>query len=248
MYNLFYPYFNKPQNAPTLPPKISIGDILAMPNKRQLIELERKYDKFLNDNQHYLLLLDVLEDYLDIRDTLIIQIQRIQRKEQEHRSEIIINIVDMNANQNSLHYCDYSHDFQPMLPASLRLSHTQMLSGYVPAPKEPKEYKCGCLSIKYYSPCGCLHKHQGNDTLNTICKKPNCNEAKFPMLKKHAYCKGHIKLNIARQKCEEKLLKIREDLGRIKRNSNSLDYEDYQNSIAPKPYPKRISRFPWKNV
>jgi len=247
MYNIFYPFLNKSQNVPMLPPKISIEDILVMPNKRQLIELERKYDKFLNDNQHYLLLLDVLEDYLDIRDALIIQIQRIQRKEKEHNSDIIINIVD-STNTNLIHYCEYSNDFQSLLPSGLRLSHTQMLSGYVPAPKEPKEYKCGCLSIKYYSPCACLHKHQGNDALNTICKKPNCNEAKFPILKKHAYCKGHIKLNIARQKCEEKLLKIREDLGRIKRNSNSLDYEDYQNSIATKPYPKRISRFPWKNV
>lgn len=245
MYNIFYPFLNKHQNAPMLPPKISIPDILAMTNKRQLIDLERKYDRYLNLNQQYLLLLDVMEDYLDIRDTLIIQIQRIQRKEQERMSDIIINIVDTDI--NLIHYCEYSNDFQSLLPSGLRLTHTQMLSGYVPAPKEPKEYKCGCLSIKYYSPCACLHKHK-EKLYNTICKKPSCNETKFPVLKKHAFCKGHINLNTARQKYEEKLLKIREDLNSIKRNSNSLDYEDYQNSIASKPYPKRISRFPWKNV
>jgi hypothetical protein len=246
MYNLFYPFLSKPCN-PKLPAKISIEDILSMSNKWQLIDLERKYDRFLNVNQQYLLLLDVMEDYLDIRDALIIQIQRIQRKEQEHMTDIIINIVDKNPNSSAIHYCEYSNDFQSLLPFGLRLNHTQMLSGYVPAPKEPKEYKCGCLSIKYYSPCDCLHKHK-EKLYNTICKKPSCNETKYPVLKKHAFCKSHIKLNTTRQKYEEKLLQIREDLGSIKRNSNSLDYEDYQNSIASNPYPRRISRFPWKNV
>jgi len=154
-------------------------------------------------------------------------------------------------NPSAIHYCEYSDDFQTLLPSSLRLNHTQKLSGYVPAPKEPKEYKCGCLSIKYYSPCACLYKHKNKniETLyNTICKKPNCNETKFPVIKKHSYCKTHIELIVTSQKYENKLLKIREDLSRIKRNSNSLDYDDYQNSIAASPYPRRISRFPWKNM
>lgn len=221
---------------PPSPPLLDTREITKIRNKHQLIALERVYDSYLNANQHLLLLHDIIEFYLDIRDALVIQIQRLQREEYK-----------ATANTNSLYNTDippqkthYDHTYQSLLPPSLKLTPIQMIQGYAPCPNEPKEYKCGCLSIKYYSPCDC--KRPG-----PVCKNPACNEKRYTNIKLHSYCLTHSKLANTKAILEQKLLSVKNELSYIRRNSNSMDYEDYQNSIAQYPQPKRISRYPWKN-
>jgi len=236
-YELFYP--NQYSEIPNSPPLIPFDSIQKMRNKYQLLELERKYDSFVQKYQQLLLLKNVLEEYLDIRDALIIQFQRIQRLERVKYSK---NDPSTNVITNTSTFCNYNHSYQPLLPKPLQLTHVQMNQCYVPCPNEPKEYKCGCLSIKYYSACACRHGQRSD-----ICNNAHCNEKRYPNIKLHAYCRTHADLLLTQMNLENELVKVKTELTYIRRNSNSLDYEDYQNSISSKPMPKRVSRFPWKN-
>jgi len=238
-YQVFYP---------NSPPQIMIEGIARMKNISQLLLLERRYDSFLKRNQHLLLLSDNIENYLDIRDALIVQIQRLQRdeKRQQYKEKSYIQTISIeNDNRDTISskpsYCEYDHSFQYILPPQLRLTQIQILQGFVPCPNEPKEYKCGCLSIKYYSQCMCKTK-------GGVCQNINCNEKKYPQLKSQAYCLSHSRLVATQTDLEKKLTKIKKDLNDIRRNSNSLDYDDYRNSIATYAKERRISRFPWKNI
>ena len=225
------------------PPIITITDIKRIKNKHQLIALEKQYDSFLNQQQQMLLLHDIIEHYLDIRDALIIQIQRLQREEIVKQEEQWKQYQNSNCNyeiNEEPKFCAYTHAFQSLLPAPLRLNQTQILQGFMPCPNEPKEYKCGCLFMKYYSPCACVRP-------GPICKNAHCNEKKYQPLKMNAYCRSHSRLKMTQQHLERRLNNINKELGDVRRNSNSLDYEDYQNMIAKHPQPKRISRYPWKN-
>jgi hypothetical protein len=229
---------------PGSPPYISPETILKMRNKYQLKNLERRYDNFLEKNLHILFLHELIEYYLDTRDTLIIQIQRLEREEQKKMYEedkhifYMVNPTIQNYQNNPY---EYDHTFQHLLPKELRLTPIQILQGYMPYPNEPKEYKCGCLSMKYYSPCACKKKQP-------ICQEVNCNEKLYSNIKLHSYCKSHGQLVAIQTKLETELTKIKKELTSIKRSSNSLDCEDYKNSLSKNPIPKRISRFPWKNI
>jgi hypothetical protein len=70
----------------------------------------------------------------------------------------------------------------------------------------------------------------------------------IPDIKLFAYCKGHGFLKQEEETLEQDLVKIKKELSAIKRQSNSLDFEDYKNSISKNPKTRRVSRFPWKNV
>jgi len=50
-------------------------------DKHFLQSLEYKYDKFIEKNQHLLMLYDLIEDMLEIRDAILLQIGRLKRKE-----------------------------------------------------------------------------------------------------------------------------------------------------------------------
>jgi hypothetical protein len=138
-------------------------------------------------------------------------------------------------------YCEYNHSHQTLLPQELQLTHQQIMNGYVPCPNEPKEFKCGCLSIKYYSLCCC------KNAVDCICKNPRCNEKVYPLIKSYSYCESHKRLKKRLDRLEVETEKVRKELLAIKRQSNSLDYEDYKNSLS-KNKKRRISRFPWKNI
>lgn len=62
-------------------PQILVNVIPTIINKLWLIELERKYDAFLEKNQEKLTIQDIIDDYLDIRDAISLQIMYIKRKE-----------------------------------------------------------------------------------------------------------------------------------------------------------------------
>ena len=64
------------------PPRIiDLKKIEKTTDKYFLSDLESKYDKFIEKNMHLLMLYDLIDDILDIRDAIILQIGRIKRKE-----------------------------------------------------------------------------------------------------------------------------------------------------------------------
>jgi hypothetical protein len=60
---------------------IDLKKIEKITDKYFLSDLESKYDKFIEKNLHLLMLYNLIEDLLDIRDAIILQIGRIKRKE-----------------------------------------------------------------------------------------------------------------------------------------------------------------------
>jgi hypothetical protein len=229
------------------PPPITIESIENMTNKNSLKELEIKYDDFLEKNQQLLLLYDVIEEYLEIRDAITIRVSRLERMERmnnymEYYKKLqkheYINEESSDTEEENI-VCEYSHNCQSLLPNDLRLTSKQIDQGYVPYPNEPKEFKCGCLTIKYYSQCCCKR-------VSTICKNPKCNEKNLPIIKLNTYCIPHGQLKKKEEDLEAELKKIKKELSAITRQSNSLDFENYKNSI--KKTQKRRSRFPWKTI
>lgn len=215
------------QKSLNFPPIIEISTISMIRNKHDLLKLELKYDNFLSNHQQLLFLNNLIEEYLDIRDALTIQRQRMEREEKKRL---------LNQGVLSLHYspCKYEHNLQNILPDDLKLSQVQLSQGYMPCPNEPKEFKCGCETIKYVSRCECRR-------VSNTCKSQKCNEKIYPILKLQSYCITHHLLFETQKQLEQKLINVKKELSDIKRHSNRLDYDD-NNRV------KRISRYPWKNL
>jgi hypothetical protein len=122
--------------------------IRTIRNKGYLMDLEKQYDDFLDKNQQILMLLETIYDYLDIRDAIRLQVQRLEIEEK--KKEIYkINVKKENTIR-------YDRTFHLLIEPELRLTEEQIQQGYAPTINEPKEYKCGCASILYKktgSPC-----------------------------------------------------------------------------------------------
>jgi len=63
------------------PPIIDSKRIEKTTDKYFLQNLESRVDLFIEKNQHLLMLYNLIEDLLDIRDAIILQIGRLKRKE-----------------------------------------------------------------------------------------------------------------------------------------------------------------------
>jgi hypothetical protein len=228
-----------PQGLPKGPISISLDEIDQMTNTYLLKKLETEYDDYLDKYQHLLLLHDLIDDYLDIRDALTIRLSRIERMErlkwyqEKYNSHYSIREEVMIG--------EYDHSLQNILPDDLKLTETQIQQGYTPYPNEPREFKCGCLTMKYYCQCDCKR-------VSAICKNPNCKEKMMPIVKLQYHCLNHCQLKRKEEYLEQELTKVKKELSDIKRQSNSLDFEDYKNSISNNPKRRRVSRFPWKNI
>ena len=223
-----YFQFNYPQS----PPPISFANIEKLDDPKRLKELEKIYDDFLERNCQILLLLDIVEEYLDIRDALSIKIARLEREDRVKRyREKLYQEEDL--------YKEYNNTYQNILPQELKLTDEEINKGYIPYPNEPKEFKCGCLSIKYYAQCTCKKT-------TSVCTNVNCNEKNFQKIKLFSYCLTHNWLKRKEEKLERELKNIKKKLEGITAQSNSLDLDDYINLKEGKN--KRISKFPWKNI
>lgn len=66
---------------PNSPRILEIEKIDKITDKYFLIDLESKYDKFIVKNQHLLMLYDLIEDLLEIRDAILIRVGRLKRQE-----------------------------------------------------------------------------------------------------------------------------------------------------------------------
>ena len=69
-----------PSTLPNRPPILSVNEIHKMTSLIKLKELEQKYDEFLDKNMQILLLYNVVEDYLELRDALTIRISKLRRE------------------------------------------------------------------------------------------------------------------------------------------------------------------------
>lgn len=69
----------------TPPPIISFEKIEKITDKYFLIDMEAKYDKFIEKNLQLLLLYDFIEDLLEIRDAIILRIGRLNRQERMNK-------------------------------------------------------------------------------------------------------------------------------------------------------------------
>jgi hypothetical protein len=214
----------KEKGISNVPPLLKPDQVKKIRNKYDLLDLELRYDRFLSTNQQVLLLHDLIEEILDIRDAITIQRQRIEREEKKRLyNEGILRIYPSP--------CNYEHHLQCILPDDLRLTQEQLKQGYMPFPNEPKEYKCGCETIKYVSHCECKK-------VTSICQNTKCFEKLYPIIKKQSYCITHHLLLKRQKQLEQNLLIIKKEITDIKRHSNSLDF----NKV------KRVSRYPWKNL
>jgi len=230
-------------DLPHSPPKVGLDTIEKMTDINMLSLLESRYDEFLEKNSQIMLLLyldNIIDEYIEIRNALTIRVSRLSREKQlnKHFASLRENFENMDVRK--LHYCEYDHTHQSLLPEELQLTQQQILNGYIPCPNEPKEFKCGCLSIKYYSQCYCK-------TDSDICDNLKCSEKYYPLIKLYSYCEFHKKLTQRLERLESETEKTRKELSAIKRQNNSLDYEDYKNSLS-KNKKRRISRLPWKNI
>ena len=73
-------YFKNP------PPIVTMSYIMTTTDKYVLERLEANYDKFIVENQQLLMLHDIIEHLLDIRDVLLLRIGRLIRIEESLKS------------------------------------------------------------------------------------------------------------------------------------------------------------------
>ena len=70
-----------PFSIPESPPYLSVERINKMNSIYHLKKLEYEYDEFLEKKIQILLLLNVIEEVLEIRDTLITRVNYLRRKQ-----------------------------------------------------------------------------------------------------------------------------------------------------------------------
>ena len=181
--------------------------IRTIRNKGYLMELEKQYDDFLDKNQQILMLLETIYDYLDVRDAIRIQVQRLEiddkKKDLFKKKEKEIK---------------YDRTFHLLIEPELRLTEEQIQQGYAPTINEPKEYKCGCASIRYKNP------------------DSKSNDINLKDINLKLYCDIHVGKKKLHDELETRLKTVKRELSRIKRKGNRLDTK------------KKSSKYPWKNV
>ena len=131
-----------------VPPIINPTNIQTITDINYLSDLENTYNIFLERNLQLLDLHNIIEDLLDIRDTISIQICRINRVKQ---------IYEYNKSQQEQNRSIQAH-------TGLNLTKNQKNQGYILSQNSLKEYKCGCKTIQYQKPnqkqITIIQKHQ----------------------------------------------------------------------------------------
>jgi len=231
------------KNNINFPPKIDINKIFLMSDVSYLSQLEILYDEFLNRNQHLLSLYNIIDEILDIRDALSIQVSKLKRKEITSKmylqNKININ-TNTNTNKNFVKHNNTNNNellcsnYQQYLPVQLQLTNEQIKQGYKMMNNEPKEYKCGCQTIRYT-----IHNNKKNN------QTQNQN-----ILKKTLYCIYHNSLKKKENILLTELKLIRKEIINIKRDTNSIDFEIQSNKmlndVNNNNKNKIKSKYPWK--
>lgn len=177
-----------------VPPIINPTNIQTITDINYLSDLENTYNIFLERNLQLLDLHNIIEDLLDIRDTISIQICRINRAKQ---------IYEYNKSQQEQNRSIQAH-------TGLNLTKNQKNQGYILCQNSLKEYKCGCKTIQYQKPIQNQSQNQ------------NQNQKQITVIQKHQYCFKH--LHYLKTKCilDEELTKINMELASITRKENEV--------------------------
>jgi hypothetical protein len=216
------------------PPFICLDNITKNTNVIYLKHLEKKYDDFLDKNHHILLLHDIIEEYLDIRDAITNRISKIIRQtdlkkyyetDKNRKDEPITIIPEV---------CHYNHSYQQILHPDLRITNAQIKKGYWPLNFEPKEFTCGCTSIKYGVDCDCDCDCEQYNNFSKTCPNELCNSNLCPIIRKHAFCPYHYRLYLKQVNLERQLKMVKKTLSEAKKSKN-LNLNGY-------------SKYPWKNL
>ena len=73
-----------PATLPNKPIIVSIDKIHQITNITFLLELEKNYDDFLDKNMQALMLYNIMETYLEIRDAITLRISKLRRERNLH--------------------------------------------------------------------------------------------------------------------------------------------------------------------
>jgi len=119
------------KNVPVI---INSSKINIITDINYLLQLEHKYDLFLETNMQRLDLYNVIDELLDIRNEITMQICRLKRK------------AKLNE-YYKLSEREKKKELETTQTNSLILSQEQQEMGYIPFPT--KEYKCGCKTRQY---------------------------------------------------------------------------------------------------
>jgi hypothetical protein len=220
----------------TFPPKIDVNKINLMSDLHYLSSLENMYHEFLNKNQHLLSLYNMIDELLDIRDALSIQVSKLKRKEgidklysENKKYDKTNNNLDLNNNNiNSYDNINNALYYQKYLPSQLCLSQHEIKIGYKLINNEPKEYKCGCQTIRYT-------KESNSNTNSNSC-----------ILKKELYCNHHSSLKRKEKILMTELKLIRKEIINMKRDTNSIDFDIQSCKMMQNEKNICKSKYPWK--
>jgi len=119
------------KNVPLL---INPSKIYMITDINYLSQLEKKYDIFLETNIQLLDLYNIIDELLDIRNEITMQICRLKRKAKFNE-------------YYKLSESEKRKESEIIQPNSLTLTQEQKEMGYSPFPT--KEYKCGCKTRQY---------------------------------------------------------------------------------------------------
>jgi hypothetical protein len=157
--------------------------------------LEYKYDNFLEANQQLLDLYNIIDELLDIRNAVTIQISRLERKRQ---------IIEHNKKQEQEKKKKIAQEQREKREEEqdLHLTQDQKTQGYIQSQNGLKEYKCGCKIIQY--------------------KKHNQKQREIPVIQKHHYCFKHLHYLKTKHILDDELTKINIELSSITKKENEL--------------------------
>jgi hypothetical protein len=169
-----------------VPPIIEPSKIHIVTDLKYLLDLENNYDRFLETNLDLLDIYNIIDELIDIRDTITLQISRLRRKKQlQDYYYYYYNNNNININNNKK---DYSHSHSHSHSTSLNLTKSQKNQGYILCQNSLKIYKCGCKTIQY--------------------EIPNQKQRQKPVIQKQKYCPKHLQCLKMKAILEEELTNI----------------------------------------
>lgn len=133
-----------------VPPIINPSNIHIITDTNYLLDLENKYDNFLEKNVDLLDLYNIIDELIDIRNTITLQISRIRRKKQMY------NYYYNNENNDE--------------------NNNLTKSNYTLTKNSVKEYKCGCKNITYQNIQYQKQKNLKSNQIPIIQKQKHCNK------------------------------------------------------------------------
>jgi len=112
-----------------VPPIINPSKIHIITDTNYLLDLENKYDNFLEKNVELLDIYNIIDELIDIRNTISLQISRIRRKKQMY------NYYYNNENKENNN--------------NINENNNPEKNDYTLTQNSLKEYKCGCKNVTY---------------------------------------------------------------------------------------------------